>query len=444
MPWQRRTRRWMWIVLVFTGTPLLAWLIFRSYAAGQEREALAKLAPYGYRGSMDVVRELYPPPTPQENGMALFAAAFQKLQPATPKEAGIIPFLGVEVKNLSVLPALDERSLEKANSVLARNADALGLVEEALMQARMPAAVDMQAPWALYEVLDRMKQLIALLELRAVVALQQQDYPAFNHDLELLLRYYVHLTRLPLFRSAHMVGSQFSDHARPLVQHALARQCMPADRLLRMEMLLNEADFASACRKYLVLQTAYRLGESFVPRVFLQLWEGSGIRDIQRARAMDFAAPLFQIKQKDIQFWWAELGSTNALHLDRQEFSLANALRNDLGQDQKEQLKAEMLIEVMLRALGATMAVERYRLDRGTLPTDLHALVPEYCPNIPIDPIDREPLRYLASPEGFVVYGIGCDGKDGQGSLLEEKTFKYDSGDWPVRVTWARQTGAIP
>jgi len=61
------------------------------------------------------------------------------------------------------------------------------------------------------------------------------------------------------------------------------------------------------------------------------------------------------------------------------------------------------------------LAVERYRLAHGSLPTSLLQLVPTYMDKVPIDPCDGEPLRYRRLDPGFVVYSTGINGRDDGG-----------------------------
>jgi len=70
----------------------------------------------------------------------------------------------------------------------------------------------------------------------------------------------------------------------------------------------------------------------------------------------------------------------------------------------------------------AAVALKRYRLRHGKAASDLASLVPEFLPQVPIDLMDGQPLRYRLNADGsFLLYSIGEDGKD-------------DGGD-PVRLS---------
>jgi hypothetical protein len=77
--------------------------------------------------------------------------------------------------------------------------------------------------------------------------------------------------------------------------------------------------------------------------------------------------------------------------------------------------KAEQMEAVRSIAVTA-IALKRYQLGRGNLPPTLAALVPDYLPVVPLDPVDGQPLRYRLNPDGtFGLYSIGEDGVDDGG-----------------------------
>lgn len=74
--------------------------------------------------------------------------------------------------------------------------------------------------------------------------------------------------------------------------------------------------------------------------------------------------------------------------------------------------------QVRLRAAAAGVACERYRLKHGNWPASLDALVKEgWLSAVPIDPLDDQPMRFRATPEGIVIYSIGFDRKDNGGII---------------------------
>lgn len=63
-----------------------------------------------------------------------------------------------------------------------------------------------------------------------------------------------------------------------------------------------------------------------------------------------------------------------------------------------------------------TIALKRYQLRHQTFPGNLNALVPEFLPEVPRDPVDGHALRYQLLPDGtFLLYSIGSDNIDNGG-----------------------------
>jgi hypothetical protein len=69
------------------------------------------------------------------------------------------------------------------------------------------------------------------------------------------------------------------------------------------------------------------------------------------------------------------------------------------------------------RATDAVIAVERFRSENARLPKRLQELVPDYLPQVPVDPFDGQPLRYVVRGDEYIIYSVGRDGIDdgGQG-----------------------------
>jgi len=66
-------------------------------------------------------------------------------------------------------------------------------------------------------------------------------------------------------------------------------------------------------------------------------------------------------------------------------------------------------------AADTAIAVELYRRRHGDLPQRLEELVPDFLPQVPIDPFDGQPLRYVVRKEEYVVYSVGYDRVDDGG-----------------------------
>lgn len=62
-----------------------------------------------------------------------------------------------------------------------------------------------------------------------------------------------------------------------------------------------------------------------------------------------------------------------------------------------------------------SIAVLRFKAERGEFPDGLHALVPEYLQKLPADPFTGAPFIYLVKDDGFIIYSIGINRRDDGG-----------------------------
>ena len=80
-------------------------------------------------------------------------------------------------------------------------------------------------------------------------------------------------------------------------------------------------------------------------------------------------------------------------------------------------------------------ALERYHLAHGSYPESLSQLVPEYLAQIPNQAVSEEPMKYLHTPGGYVLYSVGWDGVDDGGAFLKAINGKPEA-IWPVTGDW--------
>jgi len=122
-----------------------------------------------------------------------------------------------------------------------------------------------------------------------------------------------------------------------------------------------------------------------------------------------------------------------------------NWLRNHMGDELDDLFGAGTVVslrrslervlssEVARIMVATAIALKRYQLRHGTFPPDLNALVPEFLPAVPCDPVDGHPLRYRSNGGStFQLYSIGSDGVDNAGDPTgSNKVFYWLRGrDW--------------
>jgi len=65
------------------------------------------------------------------------------------------------------------------------------------------------------------------------------------------------------------------------------------------------------------------------------------------------------------------------------------------------------------------VAMTRFRLDHGTLPSHLNELVPKYLDEVPTDPFDGKPLRLAIRNNQWIIYSVGPDRVDDGGVEID-------------------------
>ena len=92
--------------------------------------------------------------------------------------------------------------------------------------------------------------------------------------------------------------------------------------------------------------------------------------------------------------------------------------------------------------LSVRCALEAYRAEGGKLPDALQELEPDYIAELPKDPMSGQDLVYHTGDEfgedGYVLYSVGLDGKDGGGLVwsMHEAT-----GDLVFGPRWDPMSG---
>ncbi|NQT17530.1 MAG: hypothetical protein HQ582_32545, partial [Planctomycetes bacterium] len=61
-----------------------------------------------------------------------------------------------------------------------------------------------------------------------------------------------------------------------------------------------------------------------------------------------------------------------------------------------------------------------YRRAEGKLPQRLDDLIPDFLPQVPIDPFNGHKLRYVVRQEEYVIYSVGVDRVDSGGTADPE------------------------
>jgi hypothetical protein len=88
--------------------------------------------------------------------------------------------------------------------------------------------------------------------------------------------------------------------------------------------------------------------------------------------------------------------------------------------------------QALIELATSALAVERFRLAEGRLPTSLKELTPRFLDTVRIDPFDGNPVRYRRLAHGYVVYSVDADGRDDGGLEAPERKKAADNGSYDI------------
>ena len=94
-------------------------------------------------------------------------------------------------------------------------------------------------------------------------------------------------------------------------------------------------------------------------------------------------------------------------------------MRNNLRDAEATFEKKRARSVAALRLVMTELAVRGYAAKNGKPPPTLAELVPAWLPALPLDPFSKAPLVYRVTTNSFLIYSLGPDGKDDQGTPLQ-------------------------
>ena len=99
-----------------------------------------------------------------------------------------------------------------------------------------------------------------------------------------------------------------------------------------------------------------------------------------------------------------------------QELSqLHQALFRDIGlPDSTWRLCMTLRVVAKIRATDAAIGAELYRREHGDWPSELAELVPKFLPEVPEDPFNGQPIRWLRTNEKLMIYSVDNDFVDNE------------------------------
>jgi len=417
---ERRFRRWTKVLLLVFGVVavlgVIAWLVLDAMTRAELEHALAD---WKAKGRPVDIAELHQQPIlPEENAALVYEQAAALADLSTHEKS----LMGA-AESLSMLAALRETERNELEAVLRRNGEYLPLLHRAASMEQCQLEIDYA--WAVTPQLTSVAGAAPALRAAALLAVeggQVDEAWGFWQDALGTVR---HLDNAPMLMGQGARAVAFTRSIDAL--EALVASGRLTDDQLRQAMVAVKetelrAHFARGFGDQLLVilhhgrtfgsQAVFYEPEFTPAKRFLQLL-GRPLTQHDMAtavRLMSLGAglveqPPYAVRQQ-MDDWQASLEALT------HRTPLSTLMLPPLANAPAHLTTAEARQATALVAL----ALERYRLARGSYPETLSALVPEFLTDVPVDPFSGRPVLYINTVGRTVVYSVGEDLRDDGGS----------------------------
>jgi len=425
---KRRLRFWH-VAGVLLILLLGAFAIYRVVGHVRFKGRLNAVRAAGLPVTLTELDQWYETPPYGENAADYIMEALSYLQTQDPNQRGQFPWLDRD-KIPGRTESMDAETTRRVAQLLQANAETLRLLEESATCERSRYPVDLtQGHATLLPHLSDLSSAVRLLCLKAAFHSEEGKHDLAADALFTAFRVADSQVDEPLLISQMVRQSSYVIVLQAL-ERVLSDGSPQQEHLTRLERTVRNAYDPNAmvralagerCMTFLILRRPRATGMN-LPVVFNH--EGPSLLQIHGAQMLGLADRCL-VRYIDVVD-----GCIAALYLPSHERRKA-ALR--LEHQEREMREAHGALThfmpatyrfilndlthlTRLRLAEAALAVEQYRLAKGTLPEQLSDLVPAFAPGIPLDPYDGQPLRYHKLPKGYVVYSVGPDSSDEGGA----------------------------
>lgn len=283
------------------------------------------------------------------------------------------------------------------------------------------------------------QNIASLIRLRSRLELSDGDWERSLHSLTSLIQFGSALQRRPGTLIHLLVAGNAQRMGESGLEAALTLQTVPADRLAVLQQLLTGLEQDRATYE-LTLRIEYRVFKEMIPSMVdaadLQAYHGTKLLEpiapllLKPGMSCTVRAQHDRATIAALQQGWKEallLQTTLANEFEAKTQSEIRRLlsANPVGDYYHLQYAAtaksilcRQLIDIALhRQTVLQLALRRYELDHGQAPDQLTTLVPQYLPEVPLDPFTDLPMRWL--PATQVLYSIGGDFTDNGGTFTK-------------------------
>jgi hypothetical protein len=375
----------------------------------------------------------YPSVPESENAALIYIKAFEARIQRQDLEVAL-PFYDAKLPPPG--EPLPEAMRAAMGSYLAVEAEEIRLLHEtaALPKSRYPVDLFSDEPWVDS---SKLRYSVRDLCIEALVESEHQHGDAAVQALLAALAAAVSLRAEPTFMPHH-VGRACFQNVWQVLERMLSQSTLTEAQLQALSTAVGSADTFECVSRGLVGS-----------RCFAEKWfeHPSAYLDEMRSRQDSLAPPRTPSSRFSWGFYrWSGLADFEHARFNNLLREWQEARRKSfpgiLDAVQDVQSKADAIPEWRARITRALMppgsitrltlteadqrarisiaqtalALERFRLAKGMLPERLEDLAPSFLPEAFSDPFDGKALRYRRNPSGYVLYSIGMNLEDEDGS----------------------------
>lgn len=425
-----------WAIGVLGGASILMALLVLLVLNHERRQLKDYRAFLRENGESLSVADLIPPkPSEQENGATDLIAAALELRADKEFERrkkfstvqSVTPGLAKVTHRLPAAPARYGGDIPWADAAATMAAwdPILERIRQATHAPRLKLNPDFGTGNAVsYQALSAIREASRMLHDQAILSLHEEKISDAVQDTVALLRIIRMLERQPHFYSQGatlsltgmaqsatweiLQATKLTDSELPPLQDAW-QELTPREKLkpfLRMARALAVRDFANIGAE----------GERPQP-VFFGVWELAFRDHDEKETLVDYQDLLEQAPGSEGS--WQPFLKTVARIQKKNAGSFSRYYSNSITPLSRGYF-ASISARESVRALAlAAIALRRYEIDHeGAIPSSLAELCPKYLAEVPLDPMDGKPLRYVPKADRtYRLYSVGTDGTDDGGDV---------------------------